>query len=200
VSLSQAKQRSPSRRPRACSELDRRQRTSALLSFYLNDIEDPEASPIVIDAKSELSRVCLRMTPPDCGKRVWFLDLGHPAFGMSPLRPIGDRPVHITEELLAEARRLYASGRSLRQVAAELHPRTSYKTVASGAEALYGHFKRRAWKLRPQHAVTIARNYKPGRKPRGQARDREQAYRRWLAAARLDRVQGRAGRDARQSR
>jgi len=27
-----------------------------------------------------------RLTPPDCGKRVWFLDLGHPAFGMSPLR------------------------------------------------------------------------------------------------------------------
>ena len=41
-----------------------------------------DAAPIVIDPKSELSRICLRMTPPDCGKRVWFLDLGHPAFGM----------------------------------------------------------------------------------------------------------------------
>jgi hypothetical protein len=60
-------------------------KTSALLSFYLNDIEDRDAAPIVIDPKSELSRICLRMTPPDCGKRVWFLDLGHPAFGMSPL-------------------------------------------------------------------------------------------------------------------
>ena len=76
--------------------------TSALLSFYLNDIEDPDAAPIVIDPKSELSRVCLRMTPPDCGKRVWFLDLGHPAFGMSPLRLIGDRPLAIEAAQLAE--------------------------------------------------------------------------------------------------
>ena len=56
-------------------------KTSALLSFYLNDVEDADAAPIVIDPKSELSRICLRITPPDCGKRVWFLDLGHPASG-----------------------------------------------------------------------------------------------------------------------
>ena len=77
-------------------------KTSALLSFYLNDIEDPDAAPIVIDPKSELSRVCLRMTPPDCGKRVWFLDLGRPAFGMSPLRLIGDRPLAIEAAQIAE--------------------------------------------------------------------------------------------------
>ncbi len=77
-------------------------KTSALLSFYLNDIEDPDAAPIVIDPKSELSRVCLRLTPPDCGKRVWFLDLGRPAFGMSPLRPIGDRPLAIEAAQIAE--------------------------------------------------------------------------------------------------
>jgi hypothetical protein len=77
-------------------------KTSALLSFYLNDIEDPDAAPIVIDPKSELSRICLKMTPPDCGKRVWFLDLGHPAFGMSPLRLIGDRPVAIEAAQIAE--------------------------------------------------------------------------------------------------
>ena len=68
-------------------------KTSALLSFYLNDLGDADAAPIVIDPKSELSRICLRITPRDCGKRVWFLDLGHPAFGMSPLRLIGDRPL-----------------------------------------------------------------------------------------------------------
>jgi len=77
-------------------------KTSALLAFYLNDIEDPNAAPIVIDPKSELSRVCLRMTPADCGKRVWFLDLGRPAFGMSPLRLIGDRPLAIEAAQLAE--------------------------------------------------------------------------------------------------
>ena len=76
--------------------------TSALLAFYLNDIEDEDAAPIVIDPKSELSRVCLRMTPPDCGKRVWFLDLGRPAFGMSPLRLIGDRPLAIEAAQIAE--------------------------------------------------------------------------------------------------
>ena len=77
-------------------------KSSALLAFYLNDIEDPDAAPIVIDPKSELSRICLRMTPPECGKRVWFLDLGHPAFGMSPLRLIGDRPLAIEAAQLAE--------------------------------------------------------------------------------------------------
>ena len=77
-------------------------KTSALLAFYLNDIEDEDAAPIVIDPKSELARVCLRMTPPDCGKRVWFLDLGRPAFGMSPLRLIGDRPLAIEAAQIAE--------------------------------------------------------------------------------------------------
>jgi hypothetical protein len=76
--------------------------TSALLSFYINDIEDPNAAPIVIDPKSELSRICLDWTPLDCGKRVWFLDLGHPAFGMSPLRLIGDRPLAIEAAQIAE--------------------------------------------------------------------------------------------------
>ena len=76
-------------------------KTSALLSFYLNDVEDPDAAPIVMDPKSELSRVCLRETQPECGKRVWFLDLGHPAFGMSPLRLIGDRPLAIEAAQIA---------------------------------------------------------------------------------------------------
>jgi hypothetical protein len=61
----------------------------------------------------------------------------------------GGHPVYITEEPLAEARRMYTAGLSLRHVASELHPRAGHKTVASCAEALYGHFKRRGWKLRP---------------------------------------------------
>ncbi|MGA2927981.1 MAG: hypothetical protein ABSG43_18705, partial [Solirubrobacteraceae bacterium] len=56
----------------------------------------------MLDPKSELARVCVRMTPPDCGKRVWFLDLGHPAFGMLPLRLIGDRPLAIEAAQIAE--------------------------------------------------------------------------------------------------
>ena len=77
-------------------------KTSAMLTFFENALIDGNAAPIVIDPKSELSRVCLRMTPPDCGKRVWFLDLGRPAFGMSPLRLIGDRPLAIEAAQLAE--------------------------------------------------------------------------------------------------
>ena len=61
-------------------------KTALLLRLYLSDIRDPDASPIVVDPKSELARLCLEMTPPDCGKRVWYLDLGRPMFGMSPLR------------------------------------------------------------------------------------------------------------------
>ena len=77
-------------------------KTSALLTFFKNDVECEDTAPIVIDPKSELARVCLRRTPPDCGKRVWFLDLGHPAFGMNPLRLIGDRPLAIEAAQIAE--------------------------------------------------------------------------------------------------
>src|SRR4051794_3791544 len=65
-------------------------KSACLLRAYLNDTRDGNAAPIVLDPKSELARLCLRLTPPHCGKRVWFLDLGHPAFGMSPLRLRGE--------------------------------------------------------------------------------------------------------------
>lgn len=61
-------------------------KTSFLLQLYLSDIRDPNSSPIIVDPKSELARLCLEHTPPTCGKRVWYLDLGRPMFGMSPLR------------------------------------------------------------------------------------------------------------------
>jgi hypothetical protein len=74
----------------------------------------------------------------------------------------GGRPAHITEELLAEARRLYARGLSLRQVAAELHPGTGYQTVASCAEALYGHFKRRGWNSLARHDDAVLASAEAG--------------------------------------
>ncbi len=67
-------------------------KTSVALRAYRNDIHDPNAAVIVIDPKSELSRIALEHTPPDVGKRVWYLDLGRPAFGMTPLRMNGDQP------------------------------------------------------------------------------------------------------------
>lgn len=61
-------------------------KTSAMLRLALNDVLDPDAAVIVFDPKSELSQLLLDLIPPDCGKEVWYLNLGHPAFGMSPLR------------------------------------------------------------------------------------------------------------------
>ena len=70
--------------------------------LVLNDVRDENAAPIIIDPKSELSHICLRLIPPECGKRVWFLDLGRPAFGMSPLRRPGERPLAIEAAAIAE--------------------------------------------------------------------------------------------------
>jgi len=65
-------------------------KTSALLRMYLNDIRDPNAAVLLLDPKSSLARRALELTPPDCPKKVWYLDLGRPRFGMSPLRLTGD--------------------------------------------------------------------------------------------------------------
>ena len=77
-------------------------KTAALLRMVLNDVREADTAPIIIDPKSELSRLCLGLIPPDCGKRVWFLDLGRPAFGISPLRRAGERPLAIEAAAIAE--------------------------------------------------------------------------------------------------
>jgi hypothetical protein len=77
-------------------------KTAAMLRTYLNDTRDPDAAVVVLDPKSELSRLCLRLTPPDCRKRVWFLDLGRPAFGMSPLRLTGADPLPLQATAIAD--------------------------------------------------------------------------------------------------
>ena len=111
------------------------------------------------------------------------------------------RPTHISEELLAEARRLYAGGLSLRQVAAELHPRTGYKTVASCAEALYGHFKRRGLEAPP--AARGDRRAQPQARAQAhagrRARSRTPTAAGWPSSAAGRRCRGRAGRCARRS-
>ncbi|MGA2926580.1 MAG: hypothetical protein ABSG43_11395 [Solirubrobacteraceae bacterium] len=91
------------------------------------------------------------------------------------------RPKAITDSQRLGARRLYATGLSLRQIAAQIHADTSYKSVASCAEALYSLFKTRGCKLGPQREVTRARSTKHARKPRKQTREQHNAYRRWLA-------------------
>ena len=60
-------------------------KTALALAMYLNDIWDPDATIIAIDFKSELASLCLHLTPPECPKRIWYLDLGQPAFGINPL-------------------------------------------------------------------------------------------------------------------
>jgi hypothetical protein len=60
-------------------------KTSFMLRAFLNDCRDPNCAPILIDPKSELARRALALIPLDVDKRVWFLNLAQPRFGMSPL-------------------------------------------------------------------------------------------------------------------
>ena len=77
-------------------------KSAAMLRLYLGDLRDDDAAVVVLDPKSELSRLCLALTPPDCPKRVWFLDLGHPLFGMSPLRLTGEDPLPLQATAVAD--------------------------------------------------------------------------------------------------
>jgi len=77
-------------------------KSAAMLRQYLGDLHDDHAAVVVLDPKSELSRLCLALTPPDCPKRVWFLDLGHPLVGMSPLRLTGHDPLPLQATAVAD--------------------------------------------------------------------------------------------------
>ena len=77
-------------------------KSAAMLRLYLGDLRDDDAAVVVLDPKSELSRLCLALTPPDCPKRVWFLDLGHPLFGMSPLRLTGEDSLPLQATAVAD--------------------------------------------------------------------------------------------------
>jgi type IV secretion system coupling TraD/TrwB family protein len=76
-------------------------KSSLLLRIALADILAANTATVVLDMKGTLSERLLRLTPPDVPKRwwddetggwqqgekrVWYLDLGRPAFGLTPLR------------------------------------------------------------------------------------------------------------------
>lgn len=76
-------------------------KTSVLWRLLAGDVWDRAAAPIVWDFKPELAILALWLTPPQCGKRLWYLDLGHPALGMSPLRVFGDGPFWVEIDRIA---------------------------------------------------------------------------------------------------
>jgi hypothetical protein len=69
----------------------------------------------------------------------------------------GSRTRCISEELLCEARRLYALGLSLRAVTEALLDETSYANAHSAEVALRFQFKRRGWPLRTRAQARRAR-------------------------------------------
>lgn len=75
----------------------------------------------------------------------------------------------ITPELLAVAYQVYGRGLSVRRVAELVWPRTTYASPTSCKEGLFGAWRTRGWKCRPQRQVTIERNFKHGRSTRAQA-------------------------------
>lgn len=96
-------------------------------------------------------------------------------------------PILMTDAVLLEARDLYATGKSMREVAELLIDRTGYKTPRSFTSALFNHFKRRGWTTRTQADATAARNYKHGLG--GRDRD-ESAYRKMMRASRSHQCEG----------
>jgi hypothetical protein len=76
-------------------------KSSMLLRLAMDDIMSPNTATVVLDMKGSLSERLLRLVPPDVpkrwwspglnrwtigNKRVWYLDLRRPAFGLTPLR------------------------------------------------------------------------------------------------------------------
>lgn len=61
-------------------------KSSILHRLFCNDLLDRNAAQILFDPKMELGERCLEVIPPNCPKEVWYLDLGDPLFGMTPLR------------------------------------------------------------------------------------------------------------------
>jgi len=75
-------------------------KSATLQKFVEGDVLSPNTATIVLDMKGSLAERLLRMIPPDLPKRyfdhsaqlwrdgtkrVWYLDLAEPAFGLTPL-------------------------------------------------------------------------------------------------------------------
>jgi len=57
-------------------------KTSVMIRHYQNSLLDSGAAVVLIDPKRTLARRALALTPPWAGKRVWYLNLARPAFGI----------------------------------------------------------------------------------------------------------------------
>jgi len=78
-------------------------KSSVMLKHYQNAILDSAAAVVLIDPKTSLAKRALAITPPACGKQVWYLNLSRPLFGMSPLRV--NAPDQAITDLLTSALR-----------------------------------------------------------------------------------------------
>lgn len=86
----------------------------------------------------------------------------------------------ITDDQLRAAHRVYVlKGLSCRQLGDLLYEKLGYRSARACGEALYRGFKDLALARRSQSEVTIARNYRHGRKRRGLSAEEQQAYRRF---------------------
>lgn len=82
-------------------------------------------------------------------------------------------PVLMQEDVIEDARRMYATGRSLRSIAAELLDRTDYASEKSFVQALSNTFKARGLPVRSRVEQVVMQSTKHGQLRR---KDRNRAY------------------------
>jgi hypothetical protein len=93
-------------------------KTTGMVSLWRGDARDRDAAVIGFDPKTEAAEAWLSHVPPD--RKVYFLDLARPEFGMSPLtmrasmEVIGDSVVEGLRDINEEGAIMAASDRYLR--------------------------------------------------------------------------------------
>lgn len=123
----------------------------------LGFLHPPERAALFIGPLPERRAFCgCGGTRSEAGGQCWAC---RQAAGHRPKVPAGTQmPRCIDEETIQEARRLYASGLSIREVAYRIFERTTYASRRSCAQALFEHFARRGWKLRGRIAAVADSN------------------------------------------